>query len=67
MYAVTYCIEKCNVRSSDRVGNEQQSRDNYRHIETSQVPVCLKQDGVGRGGQVVCGEGRMGECLCCVL
>jgi hypothetical protein len=25
------------------------------------------QEGVGRGGQVVGGEGRMGECLCCVV
>jgi hypothetical protein len=25
-------------------------RDNYRHVEASQVPVCLMQDGVGRGG-----------------
>jgi hypothetical protein len=55
------------VRSSDRVNRQWQSRDNFRHVETSQVPVCLMQDGVGRGGQVVGGEGRMGECLCSVL
>jgi hypothetical protein len=41
--------------------------DKNNKLKTLMKSMCLMQDGVGRGGQVVGGEGRMRECLCCVL
>jgi hypothetical protein len=40
---------------------------NYTNVIGKYKKIKKMQDGVGRGGEVVGGEGRMRECLCCVL